>query len=105
MVLLVLVIPNTGLFGLMDIFCFSQSVLLFTFLFFVIRDFPANRLVAFDFLSRKNSYYSLAFCGIMYNIGVWADKFAFWLMSPPLTRSMPFSAPHIFTICRYLSPT
>ncbi len=78
MVLLVLVIPNTGLFGLMDIFCFSQSVLLFTFLFFVIRDFPANRLVAFDFLSRKNSYYSLAFCGIMYNIGVWADKFAFW---------------------------
>ncbi|WP_413111884.1 exopolysaccharide Pel transporter PelG [Thaumasiovibrio sp. DFM-14] len=78
MVMLVLLLPPFGLLGLLLIFCFCQAILTFSFLFHVLRDFPANELVSFAFLNRKNTFYSLMFCGLIYNLGVWLDKFVFW---------------------------
>ena len=45
---------------------------------FVFREFRFRRLVRFDFLDHKRAFYSLAFCGLFYNLGVWVDKFVFW---------------------------
>lgn len=78
MVILSYFLPSHGLLGLMLIFTFCQAILTFTFLFYVIRDFPADRLISFEFLNNKRVFYSLMFCGLFYNLGVWLDKFVFW---------------------------
>jgi len=78
MVLLSLALPSFGLLGLMLIFCCCQALLTFAFLFHVIRDFPAQRLISFEFLNHKKTFLSLLICGFLYNLGVWLDKFVFW---------------------------
>lgn len=78
MIILSLVLPPFGLLGLILIFCGCQALLTFAFLYHVIRDFPANQLIDFEFLSPEKVFYSLLFCGFLYNLGVWLDKFVFW---------------------------
>ncbi|PSU44837.1 histidine kinase [Photobacterium frigidiphilum] len=78
MVGLSFVYTSDGLFGLMLVFTSCQAFLTFAFLYHVIRDYPANQLVSFEFLDTKKSFYSLMFCGLFYNLGVWLDKFVFW---------------------------
>lgn len=78
MVLLVIVLPPYGLLGLLGVFSLCQALLTFAFLYHVIRDFPAQELVAFEFFNRKKVFISLLFCGVFYNLGVWGDKFVFW---------------------------
>ncbi|MDX1525876.1 MAG: exopolysaccharide Pel transporter PelG [Pseudidiomarina maritima] len=78
MVLGALVIPPYGLLGLLQIFVVAQAVITFTLLVYVVREYPSSRLVSFEFLNGKQAFYSLAFCGLFYNIGVWIDKFVFW---------------------------
>ncbi|MGF1681505.1 exopolysaccharide Pel transporter PelG [Photobacterium minamisatsumaniensis] len=78
MVILSLTLPSFGLLGLMVIFTVCQALLTFAFLYHVIRDFPANQLVSFEFLNHKKTFFSLIFCGFLYNLGVWLDKFVFW---------------------------
>ncbi|MGN0914807.1 MAG: exopolysaccharide Pel transporter PelG [Succinivibrio sp.] len=78
MVFLAWAMPPMGLLGLEAIFFISQAVLTFSFLFQVVRRFPGIRMVYFDFLNKNKVFYSLVFCGLFYNLGVWADKFVFW---------------------------
>ncbi len=73
-----LLFPTNGLLGLLQIFVGSQALITFTLLIFVFREFKFQRLVMFEFLDRKKAFYSLAFCGLFYNLGVWVDKFVFW---------------------------
>ncbi|MCW8329344.1 exopolysaccharide Pel transporter PelG [Photobacterium sp. SDRW27] len=81
MVILSLVLPSFGLLGLMVIFCVCQAVLTFAFLYHVIRDFPSKRFISFEFLNYKKTFFSLIWCGFLYNLGVWLDKFVFWFRS------------------------
>ncbi|GHA34629.1 exopolysaccharide Pel transporter PelG [Photobacterium aphoticum] len=78
MVVLSLFLPPFGLLGLMAIFASCQALMTFAFLYHVLRDFPANRLVDFEFLNYKKTFFSLILCGFLYNLGVWLDKFVFW---------------------------
>ncbi|MDV5167557.1 exopolysaccharide Pel transporter PelG [Photobacterium rosenbergii] len=78
MVLMSIFLPPFGLLGLLLIFCFCQAILTFAFLYHVIRDFPANQLISFEFLNFKKTFFSLILCGFLYNLGVWLDKFVFW---------------------------
>jgi len=68
-----------GLIGLLSIFAFSQAIITFVFLFFVLRYYPSETLVSFDFLNPNKIFLSLVFTGVLYNIGVWIDKFCFWI--------------------------
>ena len=56
----------------------GHSSLLFIFLFDILREYPAERLVAFDFLKRRQVFGSLLLTGLCYNLGIWIDKFIFW---------------------------
>ncbi|MEO9334217.1 exopolysaccharide Pel transporter PelG [Ectopseudomonas guguanensis] len=56
----------------------GHSSLLFIFLFDILREYPAERLVAFDFLKRRQVFVSLLLTGLCYNLGIWIDKFIFW---------------------------
>jgi uncharacterized membrane protein len=64
--------------GLLLALLVGHSSLLFMFLFEILREYPTERLVSFDFLKRKKIFISLIFTGLAYNLGVWADKFIFW---------------------------
>nr|WP_321274338.1 exopolysaccharide Pel transporter PelG [uncultured Vibrio sp.] len=78
MIILSIMLPPFGLFGLILIFCSCQALLTFAFLYHVIRDFPADQLIDFEFLNPNKVFYSLLACGFIYNLGVWLDKFVFW---------------------------
>ncbi len=99
MVLLSYFLPSNGLLGLLLIFTVCQALITFTFLFFVIRDYPADRLVSFSFLDPSKAFYSLLFCGLFYNLGVWLDKFVFWFRSEPSHQVIDiFRASYIYDL-------
>lgn len=64
--------------GLLLAFLLGHAVLLYTFLVEVTRQFPIRRRLAFEFLDRRQIFPSLAFTGLFYYLGIWADKFLFW---------------------------
>lgn len=78
MVLASWLLPPFGLLGLLIIFASSQGLITFILLFFIIRNYNSRTLISFQFLSHRYSFYSLALCGLLYNLGVWVDKFVFW---------------------------
>ncbi|MCJ7800212.1 MAG: exopolysaccharide Pel transporter PelG [Polaromonas sp.] len=67
-----------GLEGLLGGFVIGQATLLFTLLALVVREYPGEQLVSFEFLRREQIYLSLVWTGLFYNLGVWVDKFIFW---------------------------
>jgi len=81
MVLLSVIIQPETVFGLMSIFAVCQAILTFVFMFSVVRTFPSEHFVLFEFLDRNKAFYSLMMCGLAYNLGVWLDKFVFWSRS------------------------
>ncbi len=67
-----------GMEGLLLGFVLGQFVLLVGMLVMILRTLPAQRLIAFGFLKRGAMYTELVWIGLLYNLGVWADKLVFW---------------------------
>lgn len=89
-----------GLNGLLFALLLGHATLLFVFLFDILREYRADKLVAFDFLDRKQVFLSLLITGVCYNMGIWADKFIFWFnpmtseqIIGPLRASMLYDLP------------
>ena len=64
--------------GLLLALLIGHASLLFVFLYDILREYPARRMVAFDFLDRRQVFVSLLLTGLCYNLGIWIDKFIFW---------------------------
>jgi uncharacterized membrane protein len=64
--------------GLLAGFILGHAILLLCLLRLITNHYSANKLLAFEFLSTKHVYYILALTGLIYNTGIWADKFLFW---------------------------
>lgn len=78
-----LLMRHWGVEGLLGGFVLGHYVLLAGMWVLVVKEFhPAPSLIAFDFLQRDKLYYSLVWIGLLYNFGVWADKFMFWFFAP-----------------------
>nr|WP_295937738.1 exopolysaccharide Pel transporter PelG [uncultured Acidovorax sp.] len=72
-----------GLEGLLGGFVIGNYVLLAGMWVLIVREFnPHGPLIAFDFARRSLLYPSLMMIGLLYNLGVWADKFMFWYFPP-----------------------
>ncbi len=72
-----------GLEGLLAGFVAGNYLLLAGMWVLVVREFnPEGRLFAFDFARRELRYPALMAIGLLYNAGVWADKFMFWYFPP-----------------------
>ena len=69
---------NYGLEGLLGCFFAGHVVLLTGMLMLSIKHHPSTRYVEFDFLLRGRMFYSLLLVGVLYNLGIWIDKFVFW---------------------------
>lgn len=73
--------------GLLTALLIGHSTLLFVFLAEVLRLYPAKKLISFEFLKSKEIYFSLIATGILYNLGIWIDKFIFWF-NPMTSQEM-----------------
>ncbi|AZD08544.1 Pellicle/biofilm biosynthesis inner membrane protein PelG, MATE family transporter [Pseudomonas chlororaphis] len=69
---------HLGMEGLLLALLLGHSSLLFLFLYDILREYRAEKLVAFDFLDRRQVFVSLLLTGLCYNLGIWIDKFIFW---------------------------
>lgn len=72
-----------GLEGLLAGFVLGNLYLLAGMWWLVVREFkPTLQIVAFDFVRREMLYPSMMAVGLLYNLGIWADKFMFWYFPP-----------------------
>lgn len=67
-----------GLAGYLAGFLLGHGLMLLGMLALVLREYPSQRLVAFDFLDRRQVHLELVAVGGLFNLAVWADKFVFW---------------------------
>ena len=77
-VIAALLLRPLGLVGLMAGFAIGQAVLLMGMMTLILRNYPANSFISFEFFDRKLMYPSLMWIGLFYNLGIWVDKFMFW---------------------------
>ena len=96
-----------GLDGLLAGFLIGQGAALFGMFALVIRAYPGERRIGFEFLHPREAHYDLAAVGAIFYFGVWADKCAFWLnpatsepILGPLRYSLIYDLPVFFA---YLS--
>ncbi|MFC5302103.1 exopolysaccharide Pel transporter PelG [Azospira restricta] len=73
-----LLLRRFGLEGLMAGFVLGHCVLLGGMLLLTAWDFRPQQLIAFDFTQRALIHPSLLAIGLLYNLGIWIDKFMFW---------------------------
>jgi uncharacterized membrane protein len=64
--------------GLLAGFLIGHFVLLTGMMLLVLRDYPSDRFIEFDFLRRGRMFATLIWVGFVYNLAVWTDKFLFW---------------------------
>ncbi|WP_309043987.1 exopolysaccharide Pel transporter PelG [Marinobacter sediminicola] len=73
-----LLLSGFGLEGLLGGLLLGHALLLFSFLFTIIRQYPSDSPVKFDFTRRSQIFLALIATGLLFNAAVWADKFIFW---------------------------
>lgn len=106
-VLLGLLARHFGTAGLLFGFATGQLVLVLGMSALIWREYPPRQLTDYDFFRRGRSHPLLLPAGILFNAGVWVDKFIFWL-SPgtgqhvigPLYASVIYDTP---TFLAYLT--
>jgi len=74
----ILLLPY-GLNGLLTGMLVGHAVLLFLMVGVVLPEAPIRAQVRFDFLRLRLVFPSLIAIGFLYNLGIWVDKFLFWL--------------------------
>lgn len=71
-------LASFGLEGLLTGLLMGHSLLFFSFFYTIIRQYPGETLIRFDFARRKQIFPALILTGLLFNAAVWADKFIFW---------------------------
>jgi uncharacterized membrane protein len=99
-VLAALAMRPFGLEGLMAGFVIGQALLLMGMTVLILRNYPAQKFISFEFFERKLMYPTLLCIGLLYNLGVWVDKFVFWFTADtsqaiigPLRASVIYDLP------------
>lgn len=77
-VIAAILLRSAGLNGLLSGILFGHFVLLSGMMLLIIRSYPSNRFIEFDFLRKKRMFISLVWTGFFFNLGVWIDKYIFW---------------------------
>jgi len=101
---LALALNHHGLTGLLGGFVAGHAVLFLCLSTIVHRQYPGARYISFEVFDRKLVYPSLAWVGLMFNLGVWIDKFIFWFSDVTGTRVVGwFHASVIYDIPVFLA--
>jgi uncharacterized membrane protein len=93
-----------GLNGLLSGLLTGHALLFFLMLAVVIPEYPVVDTVRMDFLKRKQIFPVLIFVGLFYNLGIWIDKFIFW-MAPGTSEAVigPLRASLIYDLPIFLA--
>jgi polysaccharide biosynthesis protein PelG len=89
--LLAITLYKYELTGLLFAFYIGHALLLTLFFVFSIRNYPSDALFGWDILDFMKTHKALIFSGILFQMGVWVDKYCFWLSrttSVPILESM-----------------
>ncbi|HVW48803.1 MAG TPA: exopolysaccharide Pel transporter PelG [Trinickia sp.] len=101
---LTLSLNRHGITGLLGGFVAGHAILFALLSGIVHRHFRSPRFMSFEVFDRKMMYPSLAWVGLMFNLGVWADKFVFWYVPETGTRVIGwFHASLIYDIPVFLA--
>lgn len=76
-----------GLNGLLCGLLLGHAILLFLMVGVVLPEYPVRARLRFDFLKPRLIFPSLIAVGFLYNLGIWIDKFLFWL-TPETSESI-----------------
>ncbi|GAB2917002.1 exopolysaccharide Pel transporter PelG [Paraburkholderia jirisanensis] len=95
-----LTLNRFGLNGLMGGFVLGQTVLLAGLLVLIYRDYRSDHFISFEVFEKRYRYPTLMLTGLLYNLGIWIDKFMFWyapgtgqLVIGPLRASIIYDIP------------
>ncbi|MEN9502097.1 MAG: exopolysaccharide Pel transporter PelG [Pseudomonadota bacterium] len=77
-VLFALPLHYWGANGLLLAFLLGHVLLTFGLLYLVLQEFDSDELMRLDFLQRKLVHPILIPIGVLFNLGVWIDKWIFW---------------------------
>lgn len=99
-----IVLRGSELNGLLLGFLMGHFTLLVGMMILIIRSYPSNRFIEFDFLGKKRMFISLIWTGFFFNLGVWIDKYIFWY-TPSTGESVigPFNASLIYDLPIFLA--
>ncbi len=81
-----LALARFDLAGYLAGFLLGHTLMLAGMLVLLLREYPSDRLVAFEFLDRKNVFLDLALTGVLFNVAIWVDKFVFWTSAATSVR-------------------
>jgi uncharacterized membrane protein len=97
-------LTDFGLPGLLAGVLLGHGFLFFSFLFLIVREYPGDRFIGFDFLKRHQIFISLSLTGLFFNAAVWVDKFIFWF-TPETSQSVigPLRASIIYDLPIFLA--
>lgn len=99
-----IVLRGSGLNGLLLGFLMGHFTLFIGMMMLIIRSYPSNRFIEFDFLRKKRMYVSLVWIGFFFNFGVWVDKYIFWYMpTTGIPVIGPFNASLIYDMPIFLA--
>ncbi|WGS52998.1 exopolysaccharide Pel transporter PelG [Paraburkholderia sp. D15] len=73
-----LALNRYGLTGLLSGFVSGQTILLVGLLSLIYRDYRSDHFISFEVFWKRYRYPSLMLTGLLYNLGIWVDKFMFW---------------------------
>jgi uncharacterized membrane protein len=99
-----LLLARFGEVGMLAGFALGQATLLFSALSMIVRTLPSRTPAAFRFLRRKSLFFELGFIGALYNLGVWVDKWMFWL-NPHTSRAVlgPLRSSEVYDLPIFLA--
>ncbi|MDQ0139803.1 exopolysaccharide Pel transporter PelG [Cupriavidus necator] len=73
-----LALRRFGMEGLLGGFAAGQLCLLTGMVTLIYRNYTSRQFVSFEVFQRRYAYPSLVAIGLLYNLGIWVDKFMFW---------------------------
>jgi len=83
--------PLLGLHGRIIGYTLGVAACVFWFLAIILSEFDQYVRLSFDMLSYFKKYWDLALIGFVFNLGIWADKFVFWLDESSRTIVAPLT--------------
>ena len=73
-----ILLRSFGLKGLLSGMLLGHFTLMSGMMLLIIRSYPSDHFIEFDFLRKKRMFASLIWTGFFFNLGVWIDKYIFW---------------------------
>ena len=99
-----IILHDSELNGLLLGFLMGHFTLLIGMMMLIIRCYPSDHFIEFDFLGKKRMFASLVWTGFFFNLGVWIDKYIFWYTpSTGVAVIGPFNASLIYDLPIFLA--